>query len=139
MQPIVVGIDGSEASEHALHWAAEEARLRGAVLRVVHTWFEVFVSGPFAAPAMVEQDAIEHVARDVLDKAVASIPDGSPPVQVEPVLVHGQAEVALLHEGQNAALIVVGSRGRGGFAGLLLGSVSQHVVQRATCPVVVVH
>jgi nucleotide-binding universal stress UspA family protein len=75
----------------------------------------------------------------VLDKAVASIPDGSPAVAVEAVLVHGPADAVLLHEAKDADLVVVGSRGRGGVTGMLLGSVSQHVVQHCPCPVVVVH
>jgi nucleotide-binding universal stress UspA family protein len=138
MAPIVVGVDGSEASERALHWAAEEARLRGTTLRVVHTWFEVFVQGPFAAPAMVEREAVERAGQEVLDKAIASIPDGIPAVAVEAVLVHGSPEVALLHEAKDADLVVVGSRGRGNVAGMLLGSVSHHVVQHSPCPAVVV-
>jgi nucleotide-binding universal stress UspA family protein len=138
MAQIVVGIDGSEASQRALEWAAEEARLRGAHLRVVHSWLEVFIDGTFTAPAVYERDAIEQGAREVLDKAVASIPDGSPELSVEPVLVHGQPEVVLLHEAENADLVVVGSRGRGGFAELIMGSVSHRVVQHAPCPVVVI-
>lgn len=97
------------------------------------------MQGHFAAPAMIEREASERVAQEVLDKAVASIPDGSPAVAVEAILVHGQAEVVLLHEAKDADLLVVGSRGRGGLTSMLLGSVSQHVVQHSTCPVVVVH
>jgi nucleotide-binding universal stress UspA family protein len=139
MRPIVVGVDGSETSERALHWAAEEARLRGASLRVVHAWFEVFVDAYYAAPAIPEREATEQAEQVVLDKAVASFPDGSPPVDVEPLLVHGQPETVLLDAAKDAEMIVVGSRGRGGFASLLLGSVSQGVVHHATCPVVIVH
>ena len=138
MTEIVVGVDGSESSKHALEWAAEEARLRGAHLRVVHAWFDVYVAGYFAAPAMYEQAAIEEAARETLDKAVASIPDGSPELSIEAVLVHAQPEAVLLKASQQADMVVVGSRGRGGVAGLLLGSVSQRVVQHAECPVVVV-
>ena len=138
MTEIVVGVDGSESSERALVWAAEEARLRGAHLKVVHAWFDVYVAGYFAAPAMYEQATIEEVARETLDKAVASIPDGSPELGIEAVLVHGQPESVLLNASQRAEMVVVGSRGRGGVAGLLLGSVSQRVVHQAECPVVVV-
>ena len=127
MTQIVVGIDGSEASQHALEWAADEARLRRAHLRVVHAWLEVFVDGYFAAPAVYERDAMEQGGRELLDKAVASIPDGTPELSVEAVLVHGQPVVVLLEEAKKADLVVVGSRGRGGFVGLLMGSVSQHV------------
>lgn len=138
MAQIVVGIDGSEASQRALEWAADEARLRGAHLRVVHAWLEVFVDGSFTAPAVYERDAIEQAGRELLDKAVASIPDGAPELSVDSVLVHGQPEVVLLEEAEKADLVVVGSRGRGGLAGLLMGSVSQRVVHHAPCPVVVV-
>lgn len=69
---------------------------------------------------------------------MASIPAGSPEVRVEGVLVHGQPDVVLLDEAADADLVVVGSRGRGGIAGLLLGSVSQRIVHHAPCPVVVV-
>ena len=138
MAKIVVGIDGSEPSQRALEWAAEEARLRGAHLRVVHAWLEVFIDGTFTAPAVYERDAIEQGGREVLDKAVASIPDGSPELSVEAVLVHGQPEVVLLKEAEKADLVVVGSRGRGGFAELIMGSVSHRVVHHAPCPVVVI-
>jgi nucleotide-binding universal stress UspA family protein len=138
MTVIVVGVDGSESSRRALEWAAEEARLRGATLKVVHAWFDLFVTGYFAEPAVYERAATEEAAREVLEKAVASIPDGSPDLQVEPVLVHGQPEAMLLLASQTADMVVVGSRGRGGIAGAVLGSVSQRVVQHAECPVVVV-
>ena len=138
MTGIVVGIDGSESSQRALEWAAAEARLRGAPLRVVHSWLEVFVDGYFPAPAIYEREAIEQAAQELLDKSVASIPSGSPELSVQGVLVHGQPEVVLLDQADDADLVVVGSRGRGGFAGLLMGSVSQRVVHHAPCPVVVV-
>lgn len=138
MTVIVVGIDGSESSQRALEWAGEEARLRGATLKVIHAWFDPFVAGYFVAPAVYERAAMEEAAREVLEKAVASIPDGSPDLEVEGVLVHGQAESVLLCASQTADMVVVGSRGRSGIAGALLGSVSQRVVHHAECPVVVV-
>jgi nucleotide-binding universal stress UspA family protein len=138
METIVVGIDGSETSRHALTWAATEARLRRARLRVVHAWFEPFVDGYFAAPAQFERDVIEEAAHECLDKAVASIPSGSPELLVDPLLVHGRAEAVLVHQAENCDLIVVGSRGRGGLKELVLGSVSHSVVHNAACPVIVV-
>ncbi len=138
MTVIVVGVDGSESSQRALEWAAEEARLRRATLKVVHAWFDPFVPGYFVAPAVYEHAATEEVAQEVLEKAVASIPDGSPDLHVEPVLVHGQPEAVLLHDSETADMVVVGSRGRGGIAGAVLGSVSQRVVHHAECPVVIV-
>lgn len=138
METIVVGVDGSEESERALAWAADEARRRNAKLRVVHAWFEVFLDGYFAAPMAYERDAVVAAAQEILDKAVASVPAGSPELAVDAELVHGQPEVVLIDESRAADMIVVGSRGRGGFAGLLLGSVSQRVVHHAHCPVVII-
>ena len=138
METIVVGVDGSDASERALMWAADEARYRHAKLRVVHAWFEVFVDGYFTAPMPLERSAVLVAAREVLDKAVASIPSGSPEIAVEGVLVHGEPGVVLLHEAETADMVVVGSRGRGGFAELVMGSVSHRVVHHAHCPVVVI-
>lgn len=138
METIVVGVDGSEESERALVWAADEARRRHATLRVVHAWFEVFLDGYFAAPMAYERDAVVAAAREILDKAVAAIPAGSPEIVVESELMHGQPEIVLIDESKTADMVVVGSRGRGGFAGLLLGSVSQRVVHHAQCPVVVI-
>jgi len=139
METIVVGIDGSEQSQRALEWAAAEARVRGAKLRVVHAWLEVFISGYFAAPAVYEREVVEQAAQEELDKAVAAIPAGSPELTIEPVLVHGQPEAVLLAEAGDASMLVVGSRGRGGFAELVLGSVSYRVIHHARCPVVVIH
>jgi nucleotide-binding universal stress UspA family protein len=139
METIVVGIDGSDAANRALEWATLEARLRDARLRIVHAWLEIFVEGYFAAPAMYERDAVERAARAVLDKATASVRSESPDVDVDPALVHGQAATVLLEEADTATMVVVGSRGRGGFAELVMGSVSHRVVHHAKCPVVVVH
>ena len=111
MTEIVVGIDGSESSQRALEWAAEEARLRGAHLKIVHAWFDWFVAtGYFSAPAMYETSAIEESGRAMLEKAAASIPAGSPELDVEAALVHGRPESVLLNASQEADMVVVGSR-----------------------------
>jgi nucleotide-binding universal stress UspA family protein len=139
MERIVCGIDGSEAAHLALDWAAEEARRRDAVLRVVHAWFEPIVGGdPFVGAMVVSSAAFEDDARRVLSEAVARVHDIDPELTVEGALVHAPSATALIEEAEKADLLVVGSRGRGGFAGLLLGSVSQQVVHHAPCPVVVV-
>ncbi len=131
---VVVGVDGSEAAAAALRWAAEEARLRGAALQVVHAW-EVpypaelaFAGGTYAA---MEQAAHEVVAEALADAGL--IAD-----EVDHQVVQSTPSRALLEAAADATLVVVGSRGRGGFAGLLLGSVSHQVSQHAGCPVVVV-
>jgi nucleotide-binding universal stress UspA family protein len=138
MEQIVVGIDGSEPSMRALAWAVEEAKVHKATLRVVHAWFDPLIGNYFAPPSTAVIAGIEQGARKLLEEAVATIEDEGGALKVEPVLVHGLDSSALLQEAQDADLLVVGSRGRGGFKELLLGSVSHQVTHHATCPVVVV-
>jgi nucleotide-binding universal stress UspA family protein len=133
---IVVGVDGSEPSKRALQWAAEEAVRRGARLDVVHAWTVPFslIPNGFADPK-----SYEAVAAAALDEAVASLGDTKlAALDIERVLVDGPAADCLLQASAGGELLVVGSRGHGGFVGLLMGSVSQRVVAHATCPVVVV-
>ncbi len=137
MERIVVGVDGSETAERALAWAVEEARLRGATLEVVLAWHLPYVAGYPYAGVGFDANAFERDSREALDKIVDRIDtDGIP--EVVRTLRPGDAASALLDAGTEADLIVVGSRGLGGFSGLLLGSVSHHVTHHATCPVVVV-
>jgi len=136
MTKIVVGVDGSEGGIRALRWAAAEARLRGTDLLVVHAWHYPPVGmemAPVVALERVEDDA-RAVLRDVVKEEAGTLGG----LLVEERLVHGDAGTALVAASRDADLVVVGSRGRGGFTGLLLGSVSQHVAHRATCPVVIV-
>ena len=135
---IVVGVDGSEGSTRALEFALDEARLRYADLEVVHTWSIPFATGYPASTASLDpgiyESAAERTVADMLDAADTSgLP--SPPHRI--ILCGGAAEM-LLQRAKGADLLVVGSRGRGGFTGLLLGSVSHQVVHHAPCPVVVV-
>jgi nucleotide-binding universal stress UspA family protein len=147
---IVVGVDGSEGSIAALRWALDEARLRGARLRVVHAVGSALPLGDvgvghagIAAPAVLASEDVERLAAAArsegervigasLDAAGATAGD-----DVERVVVEGPAARVLIETGRGSDLLVVGSRGRGGFAGLLLGSVSQQCVQHPPCPVVV--
>lgn len=129
---IVVGIDGSPESKAALRWAIDEARLRRARLVAVFAWhYGVFLDGP-----QVVVPDLERSAEEVLDAAVDEA--GVDGVEVERRTVQGTPAQALVEAAKEAELLVVGSRGRGGFSGLLLGSVSQQCVHHATCPVVVV-
>ena len=143
---IVVGIDGSPASHAAARWALTEARLRDARLVALHAWSYI----PLAAvgdPGMIPMPAgdlpgqlelEERAAADELDRALTrAFPDGIP-AEVEKRLVEGDAAEALVAEAKDAELVVVGSRGRGGFKSALLGSVSGHVVHHAGSPVVVI-
>ncbi len=134
---VVVGVDGSRLSVEALRFAAREARLRGAVLRVVHAWAPVPVGYP-AVYIGVDFDASEKAARAVLDTCLADGVGDRGDLAVEDLLVTGSATPALLSAAEDAQLLVVGSRGHGGFAELLLGSVSHQCLHHAPCPVAVV-
>lgn len=141
METIVVGVDGSDCAHAALQHAAAEAALRAAHLRVVCAWElpAAVYAGAFAPT--VDQATIdsfrEHadeIVRDAIDEARRQAPS----VEVDGEAVEGHPAEVLLREARDAALIVVGNRGRGGFTSLLLGSVSQHVVHHAPCPVLIV-
>jgi nucleotide-binding universal stress UspA family protein len=130
---IVVGVDGSPASLDALRWAVRQAELTGASVEAVTSW-----SYPtsYGFPVIANVDW-EQGARTVLDQAIAAAVDESgPPVRRR--VVEGHPARALADVAAGADLLVVGSRGHGGFTGLLLGSVSEYVVTHAPCPVVVV-
>lgn len=137
MGKIVVGVDGSDGARAALHWALDEATVRGAELAVVAAWQSSAVAGLASVGAFPARDLIEQSARDRLDEVVAAegLADRD---DVTVTLVESSPAPALLDAAADADLLVVGSRGHGGFAGMLLGSVSQHCVTHAPCPVVVV-
>jgi len=133
---IVVGIDGSATAQHALAWALDEARLRGAAVHVVHAWNVAPVYSPYVAygeATGVLEDAAHVVISDPLADADVS---GLPSTVVRTVRC-GSAAGAILDAAADADLVVLGSRGRGGFTGLLLGSVTHQVTHHARCPVVV--
>ncbi|MFZ6003446.1 MAG: universal stress protein [Actinomycetota bacterium] len=138
--PIVVGVDGSEQSHHALAWAREEARLRGTGVRAAHVWAPPVPVSEFAAMAApIDIEVYEKLAHGVVDDAVADIGGtAGGEVPVAPRVVRGYPSTALCEQAEGADLLVVGSRGHGGFAGLLLGSVSHQCVHHATSPVAVV-
>ncbi len=135
---IVVGVDGSAASQAALEFACKEAELHGGELVVVHAWeFPYLEIG--AASAANAFDLIEPAAQTVLDDAAAMASKRcGDNVKISNQLVHGGASASLIEAGKDADLVVVGSRGRGGFASLLLGSTSQQVVHHAAVPVAIV-
>ena len=139
---IVVGVDGSEGGAAALEFAASEAALRNAPLRVVSSWevpAAVYGSGftpPMDAGTL---EAFGTRAQQVADQAAETVKKQRPSLEVEAVAAAGQAADVLLDQSADAELIVVGRRGLGGFKSLLLGSVSQQVVHYAACPVVVVN
>jgi nucleotide-binding universal stress UspA family protein len=136
MERIVVGVDGSEAGREALRWALDEARRRNATVEAVHAWHQPGVMS-YGYLAQIDMGPFEEDARQVLDAAVdgADVPGGP---AIERVLAPGGAAGVLVDAAKGAALLVVGSRGRGGFTGLMLGSVSQQVAHHAPCPVVII-
>ncbi|WP_425574368.1 universal stress protein [Streptomyces javensis] len=135
--PVVVGVDGSDAASDALDWAAEMAGRRGLPLRIVHAslWerYEGYIPGT-AADRPAERLHSEAVLATAAERAGRRVPA----LKVMTDLAADDAVTALLHAGKSAEALVVGSRGRGEFASLLLGSVGLGIAARAQCPVVVV-
>ena len=135
---IVVGADGSEGGDAALRWALDEAELRGSTVdAVIALRVTPMLASPAVGALIDPEEEMAH-AREVLAASVASASAGHAGVVVHQVVDMGGAAHVLLEAAQGADLLVVGSRGRGGFRGLLLGSVSQQCVHHAPCPVVVV-
>ena len=139
MGTIVVGVDGSEGSLAALRFALDEAKVRGAELKAVNAWHVPPAAyGAGWAPAGVDYDEFRRLAEDALRKTLEDAGASAAGVAVRPVLREGQPADALCAEAEGADMLVVGSRGMGGFRGLLVGSVSQQCVHHAPCPVVVI-
>ena len=167
MARIVVGVDASPGALRALSWAADEARLRGADLEVVHAYHAQHLVAPFyfpsqhaVPPATTEEVVIEPAqaemaasmrdraefeevfrrqAEDLLEGLVGQVAESTRGVDVHRTVVEDRNTAeALVELSADADLLVVGSRGRGGFSSLLLGSVSHAVVLHARCPVVVI-
>jgi nucleotide-binding universal stress UspA family protein len=140
MPRIVVGIDGSDHSKKALRWALDEAQLRGASLEVVFAWMlPVYATGYGFAPGdLIDPKILGDGAAEQLDQAVTEVAGAMTDLKISRKTVEGMAAQVLVEEAEGADLLVVGSRGHGGFAGLLLGSVSQQCAQHASCPVVII-
>jgi nucleotide-binding universal stress UspA family protein len=136
VETIVVGVDGSAASVSALRWALREAQLRGGEVRVVHAWSYPVASTFHEASHVMKLPFAENAA-SVLEKCIAAA-EPDPGVDVEKTVVEGPAAPALIEAARDASLLVVGSRGLGGFSGLLLGSVSQQCAHHAACPLVII-
>jgi nucleotide-binding universal stress UspA family protein len=134
-QRIVVGVDGSEGSVEALRWAVEYARNVAGSLVAVKTWHYPWAMQ--TAPAQIDAKVSDQT-RQELDEAFAKSGVDTSGVDVERLALEGHPSVVLVKESAAADLLVVGSKGHSAFAGMLLGSVSQHLVHSAACPVVVV-
>ena len=137
---IVVGVDGSASSLAALRWAVHQAELTGGTVDAVVAWqMPATMTGfGFAPVAVADGSEMEQTAQRILDQMVSKVarPEGGPAMRR--LAVQGFPAPVLLGASVGADLLVLGSRGHGGFSGALLGSVSQHCVRHARCPVVII-
>ena len=139
---VVVGIDGSDTAKSAARWAAKEAEVRGMKLELVSAWEIPVYSYAFgyaiaAIPEELQKGLVAR-AEEALASALQDARSEARGVEMETIVVQGQAANALLEVSEGANLLVVGSRGLGGFRELLLGSVSQQCAHHSSCPVVIV-
>ncbi|MCE7004657.1 universal stress protein [Kibdelosporangium philippinense] len=136
-KPIVVGVDGSRSAVRAALWAAQEAVDRGLPLRLVHACTILAVYPPVLSSAPVSGE-LEREGQDWLAEALQAVRDAEPGVDVSTHLCRDSAVALLIEESKNAELIVLGSRGLGGFTGLVVGSVAVALAAHGHCPIVVV-
>jgi len=136
---IVVGVDGSPNSRTALTWAAAEAAQHNTDLVVVNVWEHTLLppSGSVSVSERYVPDPSQRTAEDLLG-IIKEVLGEDPPVLVKPQVKQGNPAKVLIDDSADADLLVVGTRGHGGFRGLVLGSVSQHVAAYAKCPVAVI-
>ncbi len=136
---IVAGVDGSPSSRAALWWAVRQARLTGGTVDAVIAWqFPATGNFGWAPVSAIDDLDFESIAKHTLDEAISGLGERAAGVPIRPLVVQGLPAQVLLDAAEGADLLVVGSRGHGGFADALLGSVSQHCVHHAACPVVVI-
>ncbi|MCP2262341.1 Nucleotide-binding universal stress protein, UspA family [Streptoalloteichus tenebrarius] len=137
---VVVGVDGSASSLRALRAAAEEARLRGCALHVVRAWTLRTAPRPPDCPPGAVPSLAEYsdYVREQTEELVTEQLGAEPGIPVRVHAIHSPSPQGLIAASTHAALLVVGHRGRGGFAGLVLGSVADQCVRHARCPVLVV-
>ncbi|GAA3431775.1 universal stress protein [Kutzneria kofuensis] len=136
--PIVVGIDGSPTSDAALAFAVDEASLRSAPLVAYHAWRDtVHEPGGQHQPFVLDWNAIRDAEEKVLAQRLGGWQDRYPDVEIRHVVERDRPAQGLLRQSARAQLVVVGSRGRGGLTGMLLGSTSHALIHHGACPVVV--
>ncbi|MFI6648426.1 universal stress protein [Streptomyces sp. NPDC050529] len=138
MGRIVVGVDGSESSIKALHWAVRQADLTGDTVEAVNSWEYPATSWASMMPGMPEDFDPQALATVSLTEALEEAVGGARAAEISKVVVIGNPAQALLDRSEGANLLVVGARGRSALKATLLGSVSLHVTQHAPCPVTVV-
>ena len=137
-EKIVVGTDGSEASLEAVKWAAREAKAHSAQLEIIHAWTIPSFGDPMAMmPIQLPIEDFIKQAEVVRDHAIRLAKEQGAS-EVNGIVVRGSAAEHLITASKTASKVVVGTRGHGGFVGLLLGSVAQQVATHSKCPVVVV-
>jgi nucleotide-binding universal stress UspA family protein len=135
-QRVVVGVDGSKESIRALRWAARAATVTGARLEAVAAWDYPATYGWAGWP---QEWNPANDAKGALTSTVDEVFGTERPGDLQLIVREGGAARVLLEESKDALMLIVGSRGHGGFAGLLLGSVSANVAEHATCPVLIMH
>ena len=140
---IIVGVEGSGGAKQALRWAINEAKLRDAKIEVVTAYTSTFVSTASdvnytPVETINLQEQIQEMQKEVVDSVLDSLDSKSDIPEIECKLIKGRPANALISAAESVDMLVVGSRGRGGFKGLLLGSVSHQIVQHSKCPVVIV-
>jgi nucleotide-binding universal stress UspA family protein len=138
---IVVGVDGSRESKRAVAWAVEEAAAHGDALLLVHAWeYPAILTMTYGGEELpvYGRDDVEKLSGELLERAAAEAREQAPVLAVSTRLVEGHAGAALVEASRYARLLVVGSRGLGGFRGMLVGSVSSSCAHHARCPVVIV-
>ena len=139
MSTIVVGVDGSEGSINALRFAIDEARIHGGEVKAVSVWHVPSLAyGAGMGPVPVDLGAYSEVAQAGLARNLEDVGAAASGVTVRPIVRQGSPADIICQEAEGADLLVVGSRGLGGFRGLLLGSVSQQCAHHAPCPVVII-
>jgi nucleotide-binding universal stress UspA family protein len=134
---VVVGIDGSEASQKAIAFAAEEASIRGVTLHAVYAWMPPLTPGLEYLWSDELADAQRNAADEAIAIGIAGLATRYPDLVIQRHTIQAPPVAALLNVAENAELLVVGSRGRGGITRLLLGSVSHGVLQKLPCPTIV--
>jgi nucleotide-binding universal stress UspA family protein len=140
MARIVVGYDGSTGAEQALQWAVAEAALRHAELELVGCWqFPVLIGPVSMGPIAVQvTDGLVTATDHLVTAAADRVAQGHDGLKVHAIVIEGHPADALIDAAQDADLLVLGSRGHGGFTSLLIGSVGLHCVAHSPCPVVIV-
>ena len=141
-KPVIVGVDGSEESRAALRWSADEAVARGARLEVVCAWdlpFSGLATSYSPGPAgLPDRREVARRAESAVEETLREVLADDPPPDIDRVVEAGDPATVLLRRSEGADLLVVGSRGHGGFSRLLIGSVSEKCVRYASCSVVVI-